>query len=552
MLYSELSPEQISNLVHLSRAGRLSATEAGLLEDYLKFAEEQEYLLCEQSLYNYLVTAWRWFDPSPFSPNWHLRAICEHVQACFEGEFQKLMVTVPPRCCKSSIISVAFPTWAWGPAGSPATKFITASYGDRLATRDAVRSRRLLNTAWFQKRWGSEVRFRKDSNLKTRYDNERGGFRMSTSVGGAGTGEGYDVLIIDDPMKAQDSESRSELQTVQEWWQGTMSTRKNDPATAREILIMQRLNEDDLAGLAKAEGDWVHLNLPMEYESTPFVSLIGWKDPRSKDGELLWPDRFPRSEVDKLKTRLGPYRAAAQLQQRPAPLAGGLVKTEWLRYYTTLPDGIEYYIQTWDLAFDDTANADYTVGQCWAKSGANKYLVDQVRDKLDAPGQIAAMQSFWEKYPTSRAVLVENKANGPAIMKMLKRFIPRLLPLEPKEYGGSKEQRLHATIPDFQAGNVFIPLPDYNPWVKSFLHELQMFPKGAHDDTVDCAAYALSWISDHGGSGIVSQQLDQRFREKPAGVPTQARQAFGALEEKRTAQGVERHLISFSDIRSWW
>lgn len=518
-----------------------------LLHEYVEMQEHREYLLCEQNLYDYLVTAWKWFDPSAFKANWHLRAICEHVQACFEGEFQKLIVTVPPRCCKSSIISVAFPTWAWGPAGAPHTKFITASYGDRLAVRDATRSRRLIQTPWYQRRWANEVQLARDSNLKTRYDNQKGGFRMATSVGGAGTGEGYDVLIVDDPMKALDSESTAALRKVSEWWSGTMSTRKNDPATAREILIMQRLNEKDLAGECIAEEDWVHLNLPMEYEKSLFLSPLGWKDPREKEGELLWPERFPEKVVESLKKRLGSYKAAAQLQQRPAPAEGGFVKRDSLRYYATLPEDCEFFIISWDLTFDDTEGSDFAVGQVWAKRGADKYLVEMVRERMDVMRQVEAMQNLWRKYPYARAVLVENKANGPAVIKMLKHKVPRLLPVEPKDYGGSKIARLQAVVPEFEAGNVYLPMVEYNPWVEVFLSELQMFPKGAHDDTIDSATYALNWITDRGGAGIIEisdPTLRGNTRKQP-GIVTQARQTFDV-----PSSGKDR--IGFSDVRGWW
>lgn len=523
----------------------MKTEEKRILRDYVRLQEEREYLLCEQSLYDYLVTAWKWFDPSSFKPNWHLRAICDHVQACFEGEFQRLIVTVPPRCCKSSIVSVAFPTWAWGPAAAPWTKFITASYGDRLSTRDATRSRRLIMQPWYQRRWGSSFDLSRDSNLKTRYDNEQGGFRMATSVGGAGTGEGYDVLIVDDPMKAQDSESAAALRKVSEWWSGTMSTRKNDPATAREILIMQRLNENDLAGECIESGDWVHLNLPMEYEKTLWMSPMAWKDPRNREGELLWESRFPRKEVETLKRQLGSYRASAQLQQRPAPAEGGIVKKSWLRYYATLPDDCEYFVISWDLTFDDTENSDFAVGQVWAKRGADKYLVEMTRGRMDVVKQVQSVRTLWEKFPYARAVLVENKANGPAVVKMLKRKVPRLIPVEPKQYGGSKLGRLQAVATDFEAGNVYIPMPEYNPWVQPFLAELELFPKGAHDDTIDSATYALNWIAEHGGSGFVEVMGEPyRLGRKPKpGVVSQAREAFDISSPKSTG---------FSDIRGWW
>lgn len=284
---------------------RLQEEETQDLVELEKLLQELEYLESEQGLYPYLVAAWEYFDPAPFSSNWHLEAICEHVQACFKGEILDLLITMPPRCCKSSTVSVAFPTWVWGPAGSPETKFITASYGADLATRDWVRSRRLLQSPWYKRRWGNRFKLAFDGNLKTRYENDKGGYRLATSVAGVGTGEGFDVLIVDDPLKASEAESEAALTEEIEWWQGTVSTRANTPKSSRRIINCQRLNERDLPGHVLEEGEFVHLNLPMEYEPTIWISPIGWRDPRTKTDELLWEDRFDRDSVEKLKKQLG-------------------------------------------------------------------------------------------------------------------------------------------------------------------------------------------------------------------------------------------------------
>lgn len=466
------------------------------LQQQVQLLKEAEYLKASQSLYNYLIVAWQWFDPAPFKSNWHLEAICDHVQACFEGEFLDLVVTVPPRCCKSSIISVAFPTWAWGPAGYPETKFITAAYNDRLATRDAVKSRRLLLQPWYRTGWGKEFDLLGDTNQKTRYENNKNGYRISTSVRGLGTGEGYDVLIVDDALNARNANSEAELEALESWWGGTMSTRKNDVATSRTIVIGQRLTERDLPGLAIASGDYVHLNLPMEYEPKTFVySPLAWQDPRKEEGEVLWKERFPPKELEKLKKKLGPYGTAAQLQQRPSPASGGLIKVdEWLRYYGTLPDDLEAWAIAWDTSVTDFAHSDYSVGQCWGRKGSSLYLIDQVRKKMGIEQLLPEMIRFRNKFPYVNAVLIEVSANGQAAIDMLKKRVPGITPVYPQKEGGSKEARLAALVPEFAAGNVILPMKEYNPWVESFIHELRMFPKGSNDDTIDAAVYAISYL----------------------------------------------------------
>lgn len=481
------------------------------LAELEKLLVELEYVESEENLYSYLVAGWEYFDPAPFMSNWHLEAICEHVQACFEGQIRDLLITIPPRCCKSSIVSVAFPTWAWGPAKKPDTKFITASYGASLATRDSVRSRRLLQHPWFKRRWGNQFQLAYDGNLKTRYENNKGGFRLATSIGGVGTGEGFDVLAVDDPLKADDSESEAKLEEEIEWWQGTVSTRANNPKTARRIVECQRLNERDLAGHVLEEGGFVHLNLPMEYEPTIWMSPLNWRDPRTKTNELLWPERFNEDAVEKLKKQLGPYQAAAQLQQRPAPKGGGIIKEEWLRYWATPLPSYDIVIQSWDLSVDDTDGASFTVGQVWGKRDADRFLLDQVRDRMDINDQVRAILAMSDKYPQARTVLIEAKANGPAIIKMLNRQISGLTPIDPKDYGGSKTARLEACVPEWASGNVYLPLPSLHPWVKDFIKRILIFPKCAFKDEIDTCSQALNWLAEKGRSYATRDVKEQPF-----------------------------------------
>lgn len=394
--------------------------------ELLNLIKEEEYAECERSLYAYFCVAWQLFDSAPLKTNWHIGAIADHVQACYKGQIRNLLVNVPPGSAKSSLISVAAPTWYWGPYNAPQTKYITASYGTARgtdpATRDSIRSRRLIQTDWYQRRWGDRFRLMIDQNQKTAYENDKGGSRLATSIGGVGTGIHYDILQVDDPMKAQDADSSAAIERVNEWWSGTMSTRQRDYETSRKLVIMQRLSEKDLTGFIKEreEENWTVLNIPMEYEPTKHVSVLGWKDPRKVPGELMFPERFDRDVVNSLKKQLGPYKYAAQYQQRPAPAEGGKVKRDWLTIvYAPLPH-YDILIQAWDLSMDDTENADFTVGEVWGKKGADRHLLDVVRGRMDVIDQAKAIANTYNKWKKTRAILVENKANGPAVIKMLK------------------------------------------------------------------------------------------------------------------------------------
>ena len=499
----------------------IAAMTASEREDLKQLLEENVYQKCEGSLYEYLKIAWRFIDSSEYKDDWYLQAIAEHGQACVQGEIRNLIVNVPPRCGKSTLFSVALPTWTWGPANKPETKFLSTTYDSKLSTRDALRSRRLLQTSWYLKRWGQRFRLTSDQNVKTRYNNDRFGERLSTSVGGASTGEGYDILIVDDPLNAKKEASSVALNECIEWWRGVMSTRANDPATARRIIIMQRIHERDLVGYLlenELDDSWCHLVLPMRYEQRHWVSPLGWVDPREEEGDLLCPSRFPEAEVKKLEKSLGPYKAAAQLQQRPAPATGGIIREEMLQYYGSVsPTQFNVIIQAWDLTFDDGVDSDFVCGQVWGKMGPDRYLIDMYRERADIVAQCEAIARMYAKYPQTRIILIENKANGQSAAKILKHAIDiggekvqvcGVQLVEPKDYGGNKEARLKNCIAEFMGRNVYFPLPSLKPWVKTLEAELKFFPKAAHDDTVDALAYALNWFAKF--SGDIENKLGDR------------------------------------------
>ena len=264
----------------------------------------------------YLRYAWHLIEPvTPFVDGWHIDAICEHLQAVTVGDIRKLVITVPPRHGKSGIISVMWPTWAW--ARAPALRWIFASYAADLATRDAVRSRRIIESEWYQARWGGTFRLSGDQNVKTRYENDKTGYRLTTSVGGSVTGEGGDVLVADDPHNIKRIYSQTDRKSVIQWWDEVMSTRLNDPKTSARVIIMQRCHREDLVGHVLEQGGYEHLNLPAEAEERTVVRMpISRTEKKREVGEMLWPERYPREVVDNLRVEMGSYAAAAQLQHR--------------------------------------------------------------------------------------------------------------------------------------------------------------------------------------------------------------------------------------------
>jgi predicted phage terminase large subunit-like protein len=452
---------------------------------------EKQDLSIPVPLGQFVREAWHVVEPhTPFVDGWHIDAICRHLERVTFGDIRKLLITMPPRHMKSLLVSVFWPAWVW--TFRPWARWLCSSYAGGLSMRDSVKTRRLIMSPWYTNQFGAAFALTGDQNVKTRFENNQSGYRIATSVGGVGTGEGGDVVAVDDPHKVREVESDVERTAVVEWWDQEMSTRLNDPQRGAHVIVMQRIHELDLAGHVLKSGDYIHLNLPAEFEEKRRCVTPFWEDPRTHEGELLWPARFPQVEIDALKKTLGSYGAAGQLQQRPAPATGGIFKRHWWKHYTVLPDGMNQWLISWDMAFKDLETSSYVVGQVWARKGADLYLVDQIRDHLDFTQTLRAVTLLAARWPKARLKLVEDKANGPAVVNSLRNRVPGLVS-EPVK--GSKEARAAAVSPYVEAGNVHLPLPEVASWVGEFIDEHASFPKGANDDQVDALSQALLRMS---------------------------------------------------------
>jgi predicted phage terminase large subunit-like protein len=466
----------------------------------------------KDNLESFFKLAWDYIEPGiPYLDNWHISCICDHLSAMYRGEIQNLAVEISPRSSKSSICNVIFPVWVW--VNQPEAKFITTAAIDKLAVRDSVRSRRLMQTPWFQDNFAIPlgIEFARDQNLKTRYDNTKSGYRIATSIGGAGIGEGFDYLIVDDPHKPAEINSPAAREAVIEWWGGTASTRANTP-DSRRLVIHQRLHEDDLIGyLKKNEAEtYDFVTIPMEFEpERKFFTSIGWEDPRTEEGAVFWPERWPKHTLEKLKKSLGEYGASAQLQQNPVPKAGGVIKRDWVKYYSVPFNKFqlcqfELILGSWDLSFSNTGNS-YCVGQVWGKRGNNKYLLAQYRDKMDVVQQLQAIRQMKKDFPSIRCMLIEKKANGDAVIRMLQKEIQGLIAISPQEIGaGDKEVRLAACSVEFESSNVWFPDKSFAPWITETVNELVNFPKAQYDDIPDVVSQVLNWLATKSGLSSIN------------------------------------------------
>jgi predicted phage terminase large subunit-like protein len=393
-----------------------------------------------------------------------------------------------------------------------------ASYKAEYAIRDSVKCRSLIQSNWFQDRWKDRFKLKSDQNEKGKFENDHTGYRETTSVA-TGTGARAMLVCVDDPTSVDQAASDAERNRANAWWTGTMTTRLNDLKTGHLLLIQQRLHEEDTTAVCLEQGGYQHLYLPNEFEADrgcvthTIDGEVLWKDPRTKEGELLWPAKVGPNEVAMLKRKLGSYGYSGQYQQRPSPAGGGIFKKQWWRCWTyktisappvlvrlpdgtmqkifpvILPDKFDAQVQSWDMAFKDLSTSDYVAGGVWGTKAADRYLLDQTRERLGFPETVMAVKKMTKKWPEASLKLVEDKANGPAVIQSLRHEIPGLVPIVPD---GGKVARAQAVSPQVESGNVYLPHPAIAPWVEAFVEECSTFPNGKYDDQVDQMSQALN------------------------------------------------------------
>jgi predicted phage terminase large subunit-like protein len=450
---------------------------------------EANKLACEESLFEFVLSAWRVVEPGTrFVNTWHIRAICEHLEACTQGRIRRLVINMPPRSMKSLLVSVFWPAWSW--IKKPHSRWLYCSYAHHLSIRDSLHCRDVILSPWYQERWGDRFRLRHDQNSKIRFDNDRSGFRLASSTGGVGTGEGGDFIVADDPHNVVDAESDLERTGVLHWWDQSMSTRGNDPRSVCHVIVMQRLHEADLSGHVLAQGGYEHLFLPMEFESDRRCETsIGWKDPRFLDGQLLCPARFGRHEVRELKTRLGSYGYAGQFQQRPVPRGGGMFKRHWFNVVRARPRGDEIVrVRYWDLAA--AVEGDYTVGVLMAHRPDKTIVVeDVVRGQWTPADRDAVILQTAEidGYDVMVDFEEEPGSAGKSVSFWLKKLLMGYSVFASRPTG-QKEVRAQPFAAQCEAGNVSLVA---GAWNVDYLDELCMFPSGRNDDQVDASSGAF-------------------------------------------------------------
>lgn len=455
--------------------------------------------------------AWPHVEPGPLIWNWHLDVMLEALEASYSGQIPELLLNVPPGCGKSINTCVFGPVWQWIQA--PSESWMFTSFDAKLTHDTTKFSRNLIWTDWFKDRWGDRVSI-PDNAAEGEYATVQGGKRFATSVGGKATGRHPTIIVVDDPLKPEDV-TKAGLDGCRSWWSSTMATRGMVRKNLRAQCIMQRLHHADLAAYFIELG-WEHIAIPMEFEKARIRQWsIPTQDPRTEEGELMWPELLDQDKVDKLKLKLRPLNASAQLQQNPSVEGGSVFKREWFQPYDPfklLADGtkvstmptFDTLCQSWDCTFKGLDDSDFVVGQVWGRKGSRFYLLDEVRKQMSFSETCKAIRAMKLKWPNVYAIVIEDKANGSAVEDTLKQDVPGIVMVDPR---GGKESRANAVSAFFEAKNVFHPnweLYDGSKdaeaahpylWVQAHQKELEEFPTATHDDRVDACSQALLWLA---------------------------------------------------------
>jgi predicted phage terminase large subunit-like protein len=508
------------------------------LEDAVSFAlanpewalDELDKADCQERLLAFTKRHWSALEPGrALVEGWALEAICDHLEAVTYGDINRLLINVPPGFMKSLLCNVFWPAWMWGPQSLAHLRLVSFSYAASLTYRDNGRFRDLLISPDYQRLWNDRFALRKIG--EERVTNDKMGFKFASSVGGVGTGERGDIVVLDDPHNVKESESDVVRQETVRWFREGMSNRLNDMEKSAICIIMQRVHENDVSGAAIEMGDYEHLMIPMEYDGRRYHTSIGWTDPREEDGELAWEDRFSAKTVEALKTVLGPYGYAGQYQQAPTPRGGGIFKRDWWQLWGNPDDpqdpefkkfpACEYIIASLDTAYTEKTENDYSALTIWGvwkdRNGLSRaILMSAWRDRLAIHEVVERVAASCRRFKVDR-LLIESKAAGISAAQEIRRLHSNegygVQLLDPK--GGDKVARAYAVQHLFSDGMVYAPDRD---WADMVMTEMASFPRAPHDDLVDSATQALKHLRDTGlliHGAEMAAEVEQEMLHKP-------------------------------------
>ena len=456
---------------------------------------EADWIAIEKELYStslidFVKAAWHVLEPgNPYVHGWHVEAICQHLEAVTNGEINRLLINVPPGTMKSTLVSVFWPAWEW--TTKPHLRIIGASHSQSLATRDTMKMRRLIQSEWYQDRWPTKLT--SDNNQKTSFENDTTGFRQAVAVASM-TGARGDRVIWDDPHSVEAALSDAHRETALRVFQETLPTRLNSPEHSAIIIVMQRLHENDVSGYILENGlGYTHLNLPMEFEpERKCYTSIGFEDPRQEDGDLLFPERFPRKVVDRDKEVMGEMAVAGQFQQRPAPRSGGFFKWETIEIVAEAPK-IKRSVRFWDKAGTENGGAFSAGVKIGLGSDGFYYVLDVVRGQWSAYNRELTIKQTAQLDGTGVDIWIEQepgsggKESAESTIKNLAGF-----KIRSERPTGDKALRAEPYAVQVEAGNIKVVKGDWN---REFIDEHKTFPVGKYKDQIDAAGGAFNKLA---------------------------------------------------------
>lgn len=485
------------------------------MNDLQEFTKE----LYKQSFLEFFKAAWEHIEgATPLKLGRHIYLLCDHLEALQKRQIKNLLINIPPRTGKSTLISIAYTAWVW--THSPHEKFMFASYAQSLSLKHSTECRRLIESHWYKTLFGDSFSLSRDQNTKGRFDNNQHGYRIATSINGSVTGEGASILVCDDPNSTRSVESKKVRESTIDFWTKAWSTRLNDKRNDCRLVVQQRSNQGDVSGYIMAndsEGEWTQLILPMEFESSKrCVTSIG-SDWRKKEGELLWPEQIGEKELLSLKNDLGStYAIAGQLQQRPSPVTGGIIKRDWfVRYERKIYPAFTLVIQSWDTAITDKPTSAYSACTTWGvfededgikrvmllSTWRGRVLYPELRkratrlfkDYLDTGDKETATHRRCDK------VLIEAKATGDPLVRDFRQAGIQAIGYPVR---GDKESRVQRISHLIELGYVLIPCHIRNPerftvWGDEFIEHAVLFPNAESNDFIDTMSQVLQYLVDY-------------------------------------------------------
>jgi predicted phage terminase large subunit-like protein len=535
---------------------------------------------CRRSFAFFVKLFWSVAEPSAkLIWGWHMDAVCLHLQRTEEGHIKNLIIAIPPRHTKSVTVSVLFKAWLW--ARDPGKRTIGVSYSNSLSIRDSRKCRMVVESSQYKALFGETVKLAKDSNKVVRYDTTAGGMVFATSVNGLMTGEGGNYVIADDMHNLKEIHSDLKREGANEIWDKVLSSRLNPPVEKGHfVIIAQRGHSRDLIGHVlekekqRKKSTYTCLVLPAEFEvDNRCRTYLGkredgsdwyWEDPRTEEGELLWPQGCPRSFLEDQKVNLGSWAYAAQYQQRPVPKEGGIFNVNWfgrylqaeLPYHTLWDDSCISVDMNFGSTKKDPGNISFVVAMAWCRVGAKFFVLDMIRGQWKYVEAKKKILAFFIKWHMILAKYIENKANGPAVINDLTETEGMLgiVPIDPKDFGGDKISRANSITPVCEAGNVFLPFEgaiqtkddgsviehegdrigrEITPLI---LAELEQFPMGPTNDIVDALTQAINKMRRRFvgmGAGVNEGDSEEQFRKQLEAVEEHSSSIYNQIKTEK-------------------